>query len=134
VREKGALFFRHSGEGRSLERLAGIWIPAFAGMTIGLLVLVSCATNELQKKQTDDWPVWLKEKLKAQPVPVDKYTYKGSEYFLVDYKTLCCDMSSKLFGSDGVLICSPSGGFTGAGDLNCPSFVTELLDVKRGKN
>jgi hypothetical protein len=99
-----------------------------------VLMLVSCATSEMQQRPDEDWPSWLQAKIRAKPVPVNKYNFKGAEYFLVDYKTLCCDMSSKLFDSNGVLICSPSGGFTGSGDANCPCFIAEFLNLRHCKN
>lgn len=99
-----------------------------------LIALASCAIHETSHEPSNEWPVWLQEKIKAQAVPVKKYNFKGDEYFLLDYKTLCCDMSSKLFDSDGILICRPSGGFTGAGDMNCPCFVNEFLNLKHCKN
>jgi hypothetical protein len=134
VKRNDVLFFRHSGEGLSLRRIVVNWIPAFAGMTAGLLMLVACATNETQEGPNGGWPDWLQEKIKAQPVPVEKYTYKGAKYFLLDYKTICCDISSKLFDENGVLICHPSGGFTGGGDMNCPCFVNKFLSLRHCKN
>lgn len=34
----------------------------------------------------------------------------------------CCDHFNRLYDADGRFICAPSGGFTGAGDGQCPGW------------
>ena len=34
----------------------------------------------------------------------------------------CCDQFNRLYDADGRFICAPSGGFTGAGDGQCPDW------------
>lgn len=42
----------------------------------------------------------------------------GTAYLLT---TSCCDQFNPLYDARGVVICHPSGGFTGRGDGKCPA-------------
>lgn len=52
--------------------------------------------------------------------------------FMIDNEDLylvpgaCCDQYSLIYDSNCNLICAPSGGFTGAGDGTCPSYIYNL--------
>lgn len=50
---------------------------------------------------------------------VDSKTYY---YFTSD----CCDQFDYLYSEECMIVCSPSGGITGEGDGNCPSFESEI--------
>ena len=71
-------------------------------------------------------PQWLKIRLAdydAQPdagAPRAVYAldYAGAPAFLV--QAGCCDQLDPLVDARGVLVCYPSGGFTGRGDGKCP--------------
>jgi hypothetical protein len=66
------------------------------------------------------------------PRSVVKTTFEGKPVYYVP--PVCCDIPSELYAEDGTLMCYPSGGFTGAGDLKCPKFKLEYLDyVKDNK-
>ena len=43
-------------------------------------------------------------------------------YFTSD----CCDQFDYLYDDECNVVCAPSGGFTGAGDGNCPSFQGQI--------
>lgn len=54
------------------------------------------------------------------PGSVWQYEYKGqSVYYIPAY---CCDIPSQLLDSNCNQICSPDGGYTGAGDGKCADF------------
>jgi hypothetical protein len=83
---------------------------------------------------------WLQTKIweyQSRPVSnparsVIKTTFEGKPVYYVP--PVCCDIPSELYAEDGKLICYPSGGFTGAGDLRCPKFKLEYPDyVKDNK-
>ena len=66
------------------------------------------------------------------PRSIIKTTFEGKPVYYVP--PVCCDIPSELYAEDGALMCYPSGGFTGAGDLKCPKFKLEYLDyVKDNK-
>ena len=52
---------------------------------------------------------------------VYSYSYMGETVYLFKNGG-CPDYGEYLYDSDGNLICSPSGGFTGLGDGKCPDF------------
>ena len=60
------------------------------------------------------------------PRSVIKTTFEGKPVYYVP--SVCCDIPSELYTEDGTLMCYPSGGFTGAGDLKCPKFRIEYSD------
>ena len=72
-------------------------------------------------------PRWLQIRLAdydAQPGPsapraVFALDYAGAPAFLV--QAGCCDQLDPLVDARGVLICHPTGGFTGRGDGKCPA-------------
>jgi hypothetical protein len=57
-------------------------------------------------------------------VEIWQHEYQGKTVFYLPLsRTHCCDRLSRLFDSDGTLICMPDGGFTGRGDGRCPDFL-----------
>ena len=71
-------------------------------------------------------PQWLRIRLAdydAQPGPaapraVFEVPYAGGVAYFV--QAGCCDQLNPLVDARGVLVCYPSGGFTGLGDGKCP--------------
>jgi hypothetical protein len=71
-------------------------------------------------------PDWLRariadyERLPASGAPgsIWRITHQGSPAFYL--VSPCCDQFNPLLDARGKEICSPSGGFTGAGDGKCP--------------
>jgi hypothetical protein len=62
------------------------------------------------------------------PRSVIKTTFEGKTVYYVP--PVCCDIPSELYAEDGMLMCYPSSGFTGAGDGKCPKFKAEYFDNK----
>ncbi|MGA1869918.1 MAG: DUF333 domain-containing protein [bacterium] len=74
------------------------------------------------------WLIQLIETLKKEPVAnppakIIQYTYNDETVYFVPQK--CCDIPSILYDSQGTVICSPDGGFTGRGDGRCPDFFSK---------
>ncbi len=71
-------------------------------------------------------PDWLRARIaiyERQPVrqapgTIWRITHQGAPAFYV--VSPCCDQFNPLLDAGGREICSPSGGFTGAGDGKCP--------------
>ncbi len=64
-------------------------------------------------------------KMKLKPVQnppgeVWKWEVDGQTYYYVTSD--CCDQFNWLYDEDCNQVCAPDGGFTGAGDGNCPVF------------
>ena len=54
------------------------------------------------------------------PAEVNEYSYKGKKVYL--FSSDCCDFFNPLIDTDCNYICSPSGGITGKGDMQCRDF------------
>jgi hypothetical protein len=89
------------------------------------VLLHSCDPNSI----SIDAPVCVKDLIRKdlQPKEVWRYTYQAETVFLV--APHCCDQYISVYSSKCVLICSPSGGFSGKGDGKCPDF---YQDAKEG--
>lgn len=72
-------------------------------------------------------PEWLRIRLadydaqagNAAPRAVWAVRYQGGTAYYV--QAGCCDQLDPLIDANGVLLCHPSGGFTGRGDDKCPA-------------
>jgi hypothetical protein len=72
-------------------------------------------------------PEWLRIRLAdydaqagtGAPRAVYALDYRGEPAFLV--QAGCCDQLDPLIDARGVLICHPTGGYTGKGDGKCPA-------------
>lgn len=86
----------------------------------------SAGTSGETKKEQATLPDWLRariveyERLPARGAPssIWRITHQGSPAFYL--VSPCCDQFNPLLDARGGEICSPSGGFTGAGDGKCP--------------
>jgi hypothetical protein len=61
------------------------------------------------------------------PGRVWRYRFKGGAVFYVP-PLFCCDIMSRLYDSQGKLLCHPDGGIAGSGDGKCPDFFRERSD------
>jgi hypothetical protein len=73
------------------------------------------------------------EQIKAQPkwnpvATVNEYIYQGKRVFL--FSSDCCDQYNKLYDANCNYLCSPSGGFSGGGDLQCMDFFNTSVFVR----
>jgi len=63
------------------------------------------------------------------PEQVDEYIYHGKKAYLVTAG--CCDQYNTLYDDSCKVICSPSGGITGRGDMKCEDFAKTATHVKK---
>lgn len=106
-----------------------IWAVTLLLMTafVGCQTAESPASSEVeqQKPTPTGWLSELIRELEQEdvsnpPAKVYRYTYNGKEvYFLT---SRCCDITSKVYDTDGNLLCEPDGGITGQGDGRCTDF------------
>ena len=67
--------------------------------------------------------------LKNQPVqnpPAEVWEWKTANKTHYYITSDCCDQFNYLYDRDCNIICAPDGGFTGAGDGNCPDLTTSI--------
>jgi len=93
-----------------------------------LLLISSCHKLELN----EEVPSCVEDKIRDiqcedvynPPAEVWKWTIDENTYYY--FTSDCCDQFDYLYDSNCSIVCSPSGGFTGEGDGNCPSFESEI--------
>jgi hypothetical protein len=89
-----------------------------------MFLITGCESLDLPKAT----PACVEEKIKIirkentrnPPASVWQYSYDGKIVYYIPSR--CCDIPSQLFDSSCNFICSPDGGFTGAGDGVCRDF------------
>lgn len=63
-----------------------------------------------------------------EPEQVDEYLYNGKTTYLLTAQ--CCDQFNTLYDDSCKVICSPTGGITGRGDLKCEDFSKSAKHIK----
>lgn len=93
--------------------------------------------NDVRQDQAkaDRIPKWLMKLIREFEVgrPEDRperiIRYKYGNEFVYLLEAGCCDQFSRVYDTNGKLICS-TGGITGRGDGKCPDFFSERKDEK----
>lgn len=93
-----------------------------------LLIISSCHKVELN----EEVPPCIEEQIETiaceevynPPAEVWKWEVDNKTYYLITSD--CCDQFDYLYSTECLLVCSPSGGFTGEGDGNCPEFESNV--------
>ncbi len=97
-----------------------------------ITILYSCGGINAQ----EPIPECIQEKItafKAEPVadpPLDIYQYTHNNELVYLISAPCCDIYTQLVNSNCEIICHPSGGITGAGDLKCGDIIEKMTDKK----
>ncbi|MEZ0610220.1 hypothetical protein ACAW74_17015 [Fibrella sp. WM1] len=99
-------------------------------LLVGLAALLACSRST--EPAPTDVPACIRtiiqqngqfEKTNLHFVSIRRYLYQNRYvYFALSD---CCDMYDILFDTTCQRICSPSGGFSGGGDGQCPNFFKE---------
>ena len=63
------------------------------------------------------------------PMSIDAYKFRGDTVYL--FNAPCCDQFNELYSKDCQVLCSPSGGFTGRGDMKCAGFKDSATLLKK---
>jgi len=98
----------------------------FSGVVLAMtLVIAGCAAPMGQP----EWLAALIEDTQNQPVTnppglIVRGDYGGQRvYYRAPY---CCDIPGTVYTSEGAVLCTADGGFTGHGDGRCPDFWATL--------
>lgn len=98
---------------------------------MSIVVLTSCEKDNISTNLPSCIETKIKEiKNKAianPPTEVWRWDVKDEIYYYITSD--CCDQFNILYDKHCQIICSPDGGFTGAGDGNCPEFEGEIRKV-----
>lgn len=97
-------------------------------MITGLLLLAVTGTSCEKIDVKKDVPNCIERKIRqikraevgTPPVKVWEWKADGKIYYYITSE--CCDQFNYLYDDNCNLVCAPDGGFSGAGDGNCPSF------------
>jgi len=95
-------------------------------VTLGSIVLViGCSSANTSRYVGPYSARWVRQQIRLYEKPTNeassvtsKRTYAGGPAYLIP--SPCCDKYDYLYDSRGVILCAPSGGFTGRGDGSCP--------------
>ena len=64
------------------------------------------------------------ETIRNPPAQIWQWEVDGGTYFYISSD--CCDQFNYLYNEACDIVCSPDGGFSGAGDGSCPEFTGEI--------
>lgn len=102
-----------------------------AVLFLSVLIMSSCKKEDINT----DLPECIEEQimqienneLENPPIKIWEWKVDGNTYYY--FRADCCDYFNDLFDNQCNRICAPDGGFTGAGDGNCPEFTGEIEET-----
>jgi hypothetical protein len=68
----------------------------------------------------------IKAELKSDSPPTEVWEWKVDQKIYYYFVASCCDQFNYLYDNNCELICAPDGGFSGAGDGQCPEFPASM--------
>jgi len=105
--------------------------------SLASVLLVACSSGPV--RYVSPYPTaWVKQQISAYEMPGaqkssrvrQSVTFEGKRGYLIP--SPCCDRYDYLYDSNGVILCAPSGGFTGGGDGSCPDVLTSAAGRNGG--
>ena len=95
---------------------------------LGFTALLGCSSSNVRYVSPYSTK-WVKQQIRAYELPTNegvsnvtrKVVYGGNSAYLIP--SPCCDKFDYFYDSRGVILCAPSGGFTGRGDGICPAIL-----------
>ena len=86
-----------------------------------IVLLLGCSSNNVRYVSPYS-AKWVKQQIRAYEIDAvtkvrRKVIYAGGPAYLIP--SPCCDKYDYFYDSSGVILCAPSGGFTGRGDGSC---------------
>ena len=95
-----------------------------------ILLLIGCSSSNTVRVGSNVYVApysarWVRQQINLYEAPTQEATsrvtrkgiYAGKPAYLIP--SPCCDKFDYLYDSRGVILCAPSGGFTGRGDGSC---------------
>ena len=113
-----------------MSRSTKLWVA------LGFIVLLlGCASSNVRYVSPYS-AKWVKQQIRAYEMSTSdavskvrrKVIYAGGPAYLIP--SPCCDKYDYFYDSRGVVLCAPSGGFTGRGDGSCE----EILGTASAKD
>ena len=100
--------------------------------TINLIIIITvliifnrcCDNHELDSEIPscidDKIEIFKTIAVQKPPAKIWKWEVDGQTYYYIPSE--CCDQFNFLYDDNCIKVCAPDGGFSGAGDGNCPDF------------
>ena len=106
-----------------MSRSTKLWVA------LGFIVLLLGCSSSTVRYVSPYSAKWVKQQIRAYEMPTNeavskvtrKVIYAGGPAYLIP--SPCCDKYDYFYDSRGVILCAPSGGFTGRGDGSCPEIL-----------
>jgi Domain of unknown function (DUF6970) len=102
-------------------------------LIISIIALFHFSTSVNAAEKIPNWLNLLIAKYNSEQVgdpPREIWQYEYKDKFVYYFPEQCCDLRSDLLNADGIKICSPDGGYAGAGDGKCMDFLSERKNGK----
>ncbi len=103
-----------------------------AVFTLLTFIFVACDKPENTRQLPDCIRVKIdeimREAVRNPPAQVWEWKADGKTYYYITSD--CCDQFNLLYDESCNEVCAPDGGFTGAGDGNCPDFQGQIIKTK----
>jgi hypothetical protein len=103
---------------------------SFIPVILIIVLFNSCASEDLPAEISscmEDKINELKRNASPEPKQLWRWTVDNKTYYHVISD--CCDFYNYLYDSNCRAVCAPDGGFSGAGDGQCPSFDSPIEKV-----
>jgi hypothetical protein len=106
-----------------MSRSAKLW-----GALGFIVLLLGCSSSNVRYVSPYSTK-WVKQQIRAYEMRTNevesqvtrKVIYAGNSAYLIP--SPCCDKFDYFYDARGVIVCAPSGGFTGRGDGSCPEIL-----------
>ena len=106
-------------------------------LSLGCILLLGCSSGPVRYVSPYPTP-WVKQQIAAYEASTlqnssrvrQSVTYEGKRAYLIP--SPCCDQYDYLYDASGVILCAPSGGFTGGGDGSCPDVLATAAERRAG--
>jgi hypothetical protein len=102
---------------------------SIASLLLLLVVLLSSACDKLDVPPGT--PACIRKKIRAyetlehidKPLSISRWEVDGKTYYTI--RPDCCDAFNEVWDEHCNYVCAPSGGISGQGDGNCPTWTEE---------
>jgi hypothetical protein len=101
-----------------------------------IVIFLTIAAEKCQKGKENSIPGCIQQKIDQikkepkwnPPAEVHEYSYNGKRVFY--FSSNCCDRYNEVYDENCNYVCSPSGGYTGKGDMKCADFKENAKEIR----